>query len=307
MMVDQQRISVIIPTYNDADYLNQAIESVINQTTNVDIEVVIVDSSDDEQVKDIASYYDSKVTYSWIEPSNVAAARNHGIDLSIGKIIGFCDADDYWHSTKLAKQLPLINKGCDIVYADEYLIDDSMVVRKPSPTIDNPSKHHVKYFREGGIGSRSVLVRKKVLENEQFDERFIVREDPHLWTRLFAKYTPGRVDEPLSYKRRRSDSLTSDRDLAFEMQMMEIKDLVNKFPELEPYGDEREKKAKIQYAKSLISDEDRPNCARTILIDVLQDGYYSPKIMILYIISLFPSHNQEILRYIQKVYWKGLR
>ncbi|ELZ03348.1 family 2 glycosyl transferase [Natrialba aegyptia DSM 13077] len=261
--------------------------------------MIIVDSSDHSQVQEIAANYGENVEYTWVEPDGVAAARNQGIDAATGDVIGFCDADDFWNQDKLSKQLPLLNDGYDIVYSDEYLIYDGAISYISSPPIDDYENHHIKYFREGGVGSRSVLTRKDVLDQERFDNRFSVREDPHLWTRIFADYTPARIGEPLSYKRKRSDSLTADRDQAFKMQLLEINDLVERYPELEPYREERELKAKLLYAKTLISDENRIGDARSVLLNLLKNKKITIRLLILLFISTLPIGNRWLLKYVQ--------
>ena len=303
-MSSVESVSAIIPTYNDTSYLEQAIDSVLSQSIDgIDVEVIVVDSSPGDEVERIVDAYGSNVVYEWTEPTGVAAARNHGIEHSSGDVIGFCDADDYWAERKLEYQIPKINAGYDIVYSDEYLIDDGTVMRLRSPTVEDPENHHIKYFRTGGIGSRSILARRGCFEDETFDEEYDVREDPHLWTRLFANYTVARVDKPLSYKRRSTTGITADRDRAYRMQLREIEDLVERFPELRPYRSEREASAKVLYAKTLLSYENRASDARTVLLEVLRERYVTPRVVGLFFISLLPTGNMTVLKGLQRTKW----
>ncbi|MFC4989691.1 glycosyltransferase family 2 protein [Saliphagus infecundisoli] len=298
-------VSVIIPTYDDISYLGQALDSIIEQSVDsIEVEIILVDSSSTEIAERIANSYGTNVRYDWMPPEGVAAARNRGIERATHEVIGFCDADDYWHEDKLRYQLPRIEAGYDIVYSGEYLLTDGAAFRLSSLSIKNSDNQHINHFRNGGIGSRSVLVRRKCLDDQRFDERFTVREDPHLWTRLLAEYSVSRVPRPLSYKRRRSDSLTADRDLGFRMEMMEIKDLVDRYPELKPYRSEREVRAKLQYAKTLISDENRSRDAQRVLLDLLQQKHYSPRLVFLSLISLLPIMNKQVIRLLQEIQWK---
>lgn len=297
-------VSVLLPTFDDPDHVSKAIDSVRSQTVETDVEVLVVDSSSDGAVERIVSEYGPSVRYLWTEPEGVAAARNRGIDAATGDVIGFCDADDYWHPEKVAHQLPLIEDGFDVVYSDEYLVGNGPVSRIPSPSVVEPDAHHVTHFRYGGIGSRSVLVRRDALEEMRFDERFALREDSHLWTRLFARYTAARVGKALSYKRRRPNSLTADRDLAFEMELLEISDLVSRFPELKPYRKERIRRARLRYAKTLISEEGRSEDARAVLFDLVKDGEVTPRLPVLLLVSALPAGNKRTLRGIQDLYWK---
>lgn len=244
------RVSAIVPTRDDDEYLRGAVNSVLAQEVEgVDVEVVIVDSGKSDLPHRIAES-DSRVRYVWADPEGVAAARNRGIEHATGDVIGFCDADDYWLPEKLSTQLPVIREGAAIVYSDEKILDGGEQYRLSSLPVVDPTRHHVDYFRKGGIGSRSVLVRSELLDRQRFDERFVVREDPHLWTRLFAETNRiARVDEPLSVKRRRPDSLTSDPHRIYRMRRLEIEDLCDRFPELRPFREKRIRRARMAYAK----------------------------------------------------------
>ena len=99
-------ISVIIATYNRADLIYQAIQSVLNQTFQ-DFEIIIVDDGSTDNTEEIIrSIDDVRINYlytaNWGGP---ARPRNIGIKLAKGDYIAFCDADDYWVADKLKKQL----------------------------------------------------------------------------------------------------------------------------------------------------------------------------------------------------------
>lgn len=245
-----ERVSAIVPTRDDDEHLRGAVNSVLAQDVeDVAVEVVLVDSGASGLPARIAEG-DDRVRYVWADPDGVAAARNRGIDHATGDVIGFCDADDYWLPGKLSAQLPLIREGADIVYSDESILDGGGRYRLSSLPVVDPERHHIDFFREGGVGSRSVLVRSELLDRERFDERFVVREDPHLWTRLFAETDRiARVGDALSVKRRRPDSLTSDPHRVYRMRRLEIADLCQRYPELRPYRGERLRRARTVYAK----------------------------------------------------------
>lgn len=293
-------VSVVVPTCGDAEHLPQAIDSLLKQTVeDVDLEIVVVDSSSTDVVRRLVEEYDERLRYEWTEPDGVAAARNRGIELATGGVIGFCDADDYWHPRKLEYQLPAIEAGADVVYADEYLVSphgDLLTVRE-SPEVDDPDAHHVTYFRSGGVGSRSVLVRSACLRAERFDESLTMREDPHLWTRLFAEFRPARIDRPLTFKRRRTDSLTADREEAFRMELREIELLVERFPELASYRGERERRALTRYARALVAEEGRPAVARDVLARRLVAYRPTARSLFLFLVTLLPGRSDRVLNW----------
>jgi glycosyltransferase involved in cell wall biosynthesis len=100
------KVSVIIPTYNRADTLPRAIDSVLSQTIE-DIEIIIVDDgSTDETAAVVEGYDDPRIRFFQHEQNrNGAAARNTGIVAANGKYIAFLDSDDEWLEKKLEQQL----------------------------------------------------------------------------------------------------------------------------------------------------------------------------------------------------------
>ncbi|GAB3684724.1 hypothetical protein GCM10028857_14110 [Salinarchaeum chitinilyticum] len=295
-------VSVILPAYEDLEHLEQAVQSVLDQEHDR-IGIVVVHSGDPDDFPENVRRHPA-VTYEHQEPRGVAAARNRGLDLADGSVIAFCDADDYWHPEKLAVQLPALGADADIVYSDEYLLRDDSAYRIDSPPIHDRDRHHVEVFRNGGgVGSRSVVARAACFENERFDERFEVREDQHLWTRLFARFTPARVPRPLSYKREITGSLSSDVDRAYRMERCEIEDLCARFPELRPYREERERQMRYRYAKRLLANEGRAADARAVLGDLVADGATDERILVLLLLSALPVDHESVTRRLQDALW----
>ena len=107
-------VSVIVPTYNRAEVISGAVESVLAQTYK-NIEIVVVDdgSTDDTQAK--LEEYAGRIRVVRQANRGPAAARNHGIQVALGEIIAFLDSDDLWLPTKLARQVALLTAGGDSV------------------------------------------------------------------------------------------------------------------------------------------------------------------------------------------------
>ena len=122
-------VSVIIPTYNNADTIERTISSVTRQTYP-DLEALVVDdgSTDDTAAKvDRMAQADSRITLLQKVNGGLVSARNHGIAHARGEFIAPLDADDVWHSEKLAKQLAVIEAGGDevgVVYCWSRAIDE---------------------------------------------------------------------------------------------------------------------------------------------------------------------------------------
>lgn len=298
------KVSVVVPVSGADPHLWEAVASLRRQS-RAPPEVVVVHSGDEDEVA--RGLPDAAwCTYANVPARGPAAARNRGIDLASGDVIGFCDADDWWHPEKLARQLPVLHRtGADLVYADEYLRRDGRLHRIDSLPVRDPETHHVDYFRNGGgVGSRTVLARAEAFERERFDDRFGPREDPHLWTRLFAAFRPARVPEALSYKRADSASVSADVDRACRMERLEVADLVARFPELEPYRAARDRKRRLRYAKRLLSEDDRGADARRVLAGLVRGGHLTPRVAALLVLALLPAGNRTATRTVQRVLWR---
>src|SRR5437773_9320352 len=97
-------VSVVIPNYNYAHFLREAIDSALAQTYK-DIEVIVVDDGSTDASADVIASYDSRIHPVFSQNQGVAAARNRGVAESTGEYIAFLDADDAWLPTKIEKQV----------------------------------------------------------------------------------------------------------------------------------------------------------------------------------------------------------
>lgn len=115
-MFGKPLISVTIPVYNGERYLAEAIESMLAQTYRP-IEIVVVDDGSTDSSADVAERFSPPVRYCFQPNSGPAAARNTGLKMARGDIIGFLDQDDIWPAGKLALQVPYLveNPSLDIV------------------------------------------------------------------------------------------------------------------------------------------------------------------------------------------------
>jgi glycosyltransferase involved in cell wall biosynthesis len=108
------KISVIIPFYNGAAFLKEAIESVLSQEiSNIEI-IAIDDGSTDNSAEQIAKINDSRIKVIRQENAGAAAARNNGVQIASGDYISFLDADDAWAPNKLKLQIAEMEENADI-------------------------------------------------------------------------------------------------------------------------------------------------------------------------------------------------
>jgi len=104
MVTKKPKISVIIPVYNVSQYIEECLESVVNQSLS-DIEIICVDDcGDDDSVQKISKFKDSRIKLiSHSQNKGLACARNTGMDAACGEYIFFLDSDDYLEVDALGK------------------------------------------------------------------------------------------------------------------------------------------------------------------------------------------------------------
>lgn len=110
--MQQEKVSIILPTYNRAHILSRAIDSILAQTYPY-FELLIVDDGSTDGTKEvIESYQDDRIRYCYAGLNQgAAAARNYGIERAKCEYIAFEDSDDIWHPIKLEKQMNAIRQA----------------------------------------------------------------------------------------------------------------------------------------------------------------------------------------------------
>lgn len=194
------KISVIIPTYNRADLLPRAINSVLNQTFQ-DFELIIVDDGSTDNTKQVVQEFqnkDSRIKYIWQENSGgPAGPRNIGIRHSEGEYIAFLDSDDEWLLEKLEKQLKLFKnskkKNLGFVGCNALIVNEKTGIKKKynTPTYHNDEIFFKKLLENNFIYSvGSLMIRKEVFNNiGLYDESLTTGEDWDLILRIAQKYS----------------------------------------------------------------------------------------------------------------------
>jgi glycosyltransferase involved in cell wall biosynthesis len=129
--VNQKKISVIIPNYNYARYLDQAIQSVLKQSYD-NLELIVVNNGSTDNSLEILKKYENEIRL--INQPNLgqSGARNSGLSLSTGDFIAFLDADDFWEPTKLEMQSTLMDSATQLVYCGISPFRDPVNEKLPS-------------------------------------------------------------------------------------------------------------------------------------------------------------------------------
>ncbi len=218
----QPTISTIIPTYNNASFIAEAISSVLAQTYPVH-EIIVVDdgSIDDTEtiVQKLQSASSIRIHYIKKENGGPNSARNLGLSKATGEFVAFLDADDRWGPAKLAQQIELFTKNPELglVYGNYKIIGTDGTDRPDIPTVPlNPEVQGYAFEKllPGNLilGSASnVLIKKSVFDTVGlFDESLRVGEDWDMWLRIAEKFQIEYVDAVLVAIRRHERNQTNN-------------------------------------------------------------------------------------------------
>lgn len=197
-------VSVVIPTYNRADLVREAIQSVLDQTYQ-NFEIIVVDDGSTDGTEQVLAPYKDKIIYIYQENQGGAAARNTGINRAKGKYIAFLDSDDLWFPQKLEKQVEILDKNQDIsvVYSNIIKIDENnKIIGRGSKGNRFPSGyifHEVLLRKTACAFLQTMLVRKKCFEQIGYlDEELKKSHDRDMIIRLAKSYKMHGIKEPLT-------------------------------------------------------------------------------------------------------------
>lgn len=210
------KVSVIIPTYNYARYLPDAIESVLSQTFS-DYEIVIVDDGSTDNTVEVLQPYTGKIKYIYKENGGLSSARNVGIQNSIGEYLVFLDSDDMLMPDKLKIQTAILDDNPEVgfVYSDEYIMhgEDKDNMYRAREGRQLPSGNIFKeFFLDSFIAVMTVMVRRSCLDQVGlFDENLPCNEDDDLWLRILGKWPVIFSDYPSAIRRIHSSNMSRDR------------------------------------------------------------------------------------------------
>jgi glycosyltransferase involved in cell wall biosynthesis len=196
-------VSVIIPTYNRAALVREAVASVKAQTYR-DFEIVVVDdASTDATFEALAAWRDVRVLRQ-ARRRGVAAARNLGAAAARGHWLAFLDSDDLWLPEKLARQMAYLAErpGLRLCQTDEIWVRQGVRVNKPAAHRKVAGRIFAASLERCMISPSAVILPRRLFEEHGgFDEDLPAAEDYDLWLRLSWRYEVGLVDEPLVIKR----------------------------------------------------------------------------------------------------------
>ncbi len=207
-------LTVVTPLYNSAQYIDDAIRSVVSQTFR-DWEYLIVDDCSTDEGPEIAEAYcrtDSRIRLIRLsENSGAGICRNRGIEESRGRYIAFLDSDDLWLPDKLEIQLSVMkNHHISFTFTDYRKMNEEGVLSKQVVTC----RETLSYRRQ--LKTNYVGCSTAVYDTQYYGERYFPvirkRQDYGLWLNLLESGPPGRgIPTVLTHYRVRTGGLSGNK------------------------------------------------------------------------------------------------
>jgi len=204
-------ITVLMSVYNGENHLEEAIESILNQTFRNFEFIIIDDGSEDKSLTIINNYYDKRISL-LINNKNIglSASLNNGIKLSKGKYIARMDADDISLPERLEKQYNFMERNPDIgILGGGYHIINELGERMGTYIYpDNPIAIHWKLLAGPVFPHPTVMMRKKVLveNNLSYNKEYFVTQDYDLWCKMIQFTRGSNFPEVLIHYRHHEES-----------------------------------------------------------------------------------------------------
>jgi glycosyltransferase involved in cell wall biosynthesis len=220
-------VSVVIPAYNHAAFLGEALESVFGQSVRPR-EVIAVDDGSTDDTAEVLRMYERRIRVLSQPNRGVAAARNAGAAVASGELLAFLDADDAWLPAKLERQVARFDGEPEIglVHCGVAEVDGrGRQLRARLDGMEGWVSTEMLLFRRGvilGGGSAAVIRRAAFLDVGGFDEALSTSADWDLYYRVARRYPVGFVPEVLVRYRvhggnmhRNVDAMTRDMLAAY--------------------------------------------------------------------------------------------
>ena len=232
--------SIIIPTYNRANFVVEAINSVLNQTYKLPYEVIVVDDgSIDKTEKILLEYMKKEPRLKFIKHKKnkgLAAARNTGIIHSKGEYLLFLDSDDKLLPNALSIFAKAINTFSDgEVFIGRVIRENHKGEKKlaPIPKLSGNNKKDFKSFLKRKIPmlAGSFVVKKKIIKQNLFPEELRLREDFPIYGYLICMHKCYALKEPVVIVKDHPNRLRKKPSFLIQRNIKPIEILFQKLPQ----------------------------------------------------------------------------
>jgi len=219
-------VEVVVPTFNQADFLKTAIQSVVRQT-HANWKMTVVNNCSSDSTREVVeSFGDSRITIvDFANQGVIAASRNLGLRAAVGDFIAFLDSDDWWYEEKLARCVQSLSAGGDIVcHAELWRSETSERVVRYGPV--SRASYQALLMRGNRLSTSAVVGHTELFRAMGgFSENphYVTAEDYDLWLRMArANSKFVFLDEVLGVYRIHSTSASAsvERHLAAELAVV---------------------------------------------------------------------------------------
>jgi glycosyltransferase involved in cell wall biosynthesis len=228
-------ISVIIPTYNRAKLIGEALASVVAQTFT-DFEILVVDDASTDDTSRVVEEYMKKVALRYVrlkKNTGVSAARNAGVAMATGKYIAMLDSDDVWlDKEKLSRQIDFLETNPDHALVGTWIrtIDAGGDALKEIrfETSDADIRRYI--LARNQFAQSSVLFRKEAAIGG-YDSSLTVNEDYDLWLNIGTKWKFANIPQfSTGYRVHGGNIIREKRTLATRLHLAIIRKYKSKYP-----------------------------------------------------------------------------
>ena len=234
MIYKDPKVSVILPTYNRANYIARALDSILVQTYK-DYEIIVVDDGSTDATSEVLKHFSDKIKYIRQSNQGSATARNRGIQESKGEYIAFLDSDDYWVPEKLQEQVNVlaVHPEVGIVYARMPIINEKgeKIGMKPAGVSGKNFKELLEVW--GDLPTSTVMTRR-VCFNEVglFDTTLVTMQDIDMWLRISRRYQLYEIEgKVLAYYCRHNTQITTNKIKVYSGLVTIYKKILRSYPD----------------------------------------------------------------------------
>jgi glycosyltransferase involved in cell wall biosynthesis len=245
-------ISVVIPSYNYAALLREALNSVFAQT-HKDLQVIVVDDGSTDDTSKVLDEFAGRIQPIRLGRSGLSAARNRGIDAALGEFIAFLDSDDLWSPEKIEKHVnfAIAHPESAVTYTDASEFSDQGIAKKSFvenfPDLNHPSDLFIPMITKYAIPTPSATMVSATFLKEsglRFRERVFYAEDlVFCHDVLLAGGKFGYLPEKLTMRRIHGSNMSGNHRRRFEQRKILYTDLLGQSPD--PYT--REQRSALKF------------------------------------------------------------
>jgi glycosyltransferase involved in cell wall biosynthesis len=219
------RVSVVTSVHNGEAYLEECVDSILNQTMK-DFEYIILNNGSTDRTADILiKYTDPRIRIIHQENLGVVNSLNKGVSLCRSDLIARLDADDYVHPHWLEKQCEYMNQNQDIVLCSsrfEELINGKLYPQS-FPFIENDFEIRKSLsFMNPIAHSLSIIRKPSVMKVGGYDPKLIIAHDYDLWIRLLAEGKGHNLSEALGVHRTHDASYSMKKERTMIKEVFQV-------------------------------------------------------------------------------------